>query len=245
MLAKEAIDLPLRNRDFLYLAAAIVGAVFNPWMVFYQQSAIVDKRLRAVDHKAARVETAVGAVLTQLLTAAVLIAAAAAFSSGVAPASLTSVGEIGNALSPILGVGAGHLVFAVGVLGASLLAAIVSSLALAWGVNEVLGYRRSLEYRSLEAVLFYGIYACCMMGAAALVWIIPDLVRLNIAAQVLNAFLLPLVIGFLVALAVKALPAPYRLRGWYLRLIICVSAIVSGVGLIGGVSGLYSRLAGF
>ena len=93
------------------LAAAIVGAIFNPWMVFYQQSAIVDKRLRSIDLNAARVETAVGAVLTQFLTAAVLIAAAAAFSSGDASASLVSVGEISNALSPILGVGAGHLVF--------------------------------------------------------------------------------------------------------------------------------------
>ena len=51
MLAKEAIDLPLANPDFLYLAAAIVGAVFNPWMIFYQQSAIVDKRIRSADPK--------------------------------------------------------------------------------------------------------------------------------------------------------------------------------------------------
>ncbi len=238
-LAREAVDLPLGNRDFLYLAAAIVGAVFNPWMVFYQQSAIVDKRLRDVDHKAARVETAVGAVLTQFLTAAVLIAAAAAFSSGDAPASLASVGQISNALSPILGVGAGRLVFSVGVLGASLVAAIVSSLALAWGIGEVTGYRRSLEYRPFEAVWFFSAYACCLVGATALVWIIPDLVQLNIAAQVLNVFLLPLVIGLLLALAATALPATHRLRGWYLQLIVCVSTIVCGLGLIGGVSGLY------
>jgi hypothetical protein len=77
-----------------------------------------------------------------------------------------------------------------------------------------------------------------VVGAAALVWFVPDLVWLNIAAKVLNAFLLPLVIGFLVALAVKALPEPLRLRGFYLWVLIGISAIVIAVGLLGGVSGL-------
>ena len=77
-----------------------------------------------------------------------------------------------------------------------------------------------------------------VVGSAALVGFVPDLVWLNIAAQVLNAFLLPLVVGFLVALAVKALPAPARPRGLYLWVLIGVSAIVIAVGLYGGVAGL-------
>ena len=237
-LAKDAVDLPLGNREFMYLVAAVIGAVFNPWMIFYQQSAIADKKLRPDDLKAARWDTAVGAVLTQCLTGAVLVAAAATLASGGASAGLDSVGEISNALSPLLGESVGRLVFSAGVLGASMVAAIVSSLALAWGVGEVAGYRRSLEYRPFEAKWFYGVYVACVVGAAALVWFVPDLVWLNIAAQVLNAFLLPLVIGFLVALAVKALPEPLRPRGFYLWVLIGISAIVIAVGLFGGVSGL-------
>jgi Mn2+/Fe2+ NRAMP family transporter len=236
-LIRDAADLPLANREFLFLTSAIIGASFNPWMIFYQQSATVDKRLQLHDINAARWDTGVGAVLTQFLTGAVLVAAAAVLTSGGASASLTSVGQIGDALTPVLGVTAGHLVFGVGVLGASLVAAIVASLALAWGVGEVTGYQRSLEYRPLEARWFYGVYAAAATAAAALVWFVPDLVWLNIAAQVLNAFLLPLVIGFLVALAVKVLPEPLRLRGWYLALIIGVSAIVCGLGLFGGIAG--------
>ena len=82
-------------------------------------------------------------------------------------------------------------------LGASLIAAIVASFAFAWGVGEIAGLRRSLEFRPLEAGWFYGVYGLrgwrrrpCLAG--------PDLVALNVAAQVLNVFLLPLVIGFLV-----------------------------------------------
>jgi len=236
-LARDAVDLPLGSREFMFLAAAVIGATFNPWMVFFQQSAIADKKLQPQDYNAARWDTAIGAILTQLLTGAVLVAAAT-LASGNAPASLTSVGEISNALSPVLGDGAGRLVFSLGVLGASLVAAIVSSLALAWGVGEVTGYRRSLEYRPFEARWFYGAYAACVIGASVLVWIVPDLVWLNIAAQVLNAFLLPLVIGFLVALATKALPEQLRLGGPYLWLMTSISAIVSALGLFGGVSAL-------
>ena len=59
-----------------------------------------------------------------------------------------------------------------------------------------------------------------------------------IAAQVLNAFLMPLVIGLLVALAVKVLPEPVRLRGWYLWLVAGVTAVVSALGVFGGIQGL-------
>ncbi len=236
-LAKDAVDLPLHNPEFMYLAAAIIGAVFNPWMIFYQQSAIAEKKLRPDHLKAARLETAIAAVLTQCLTGAVLVAAAATLSSGIR-ASLGSVGEISQALSPMLGDNVGRLMFSAGVLGASLVAAIVSSLALTWGVGEVAGYRRSLEYRPFEAKWFCGVYGFCVAGAAILVSFVPDLVRLNIAAQVLNVFLLPLVIGFLVRLAAIALPEPLRPRGLYLWILIGSSVIIIAVGFYGGIAGL-------
>ena len=237
-LARDAIDLPLGNRDFLFMVAAIIGATFNPWMIFYQQSATVDKKLRPGDLVHARWDTGIGAVLTQCLTGAVLVAAAAAFANGGASSSLSTVGEISGALTPVLGEGAGRIVFSAGVLGASLVAAIVSSLALAWGVGEVAGYRRSLEYRPFDAGWFYSVYAACVLGSGALVWFASNLVWLNIAAQVFNAFLMPLVIGLLVALAVTALPEPHRPRGWYLILIVAVCMIVSAVGIFGGARGL-------
>jgi Mn2+/Fe2+ NRAMP family transporter len=241
-MAKDAVDLPVANTDFMYLVAAIIGATFNPWMIFYQQSATVDKKLQPADFKHARWDTGVGAILTQLLTAAVLIAAAATLATGNASTSLQSVGEISNAITPFLGDAVGRLVFSVGVLGASLVAAIVCSLALAWGAGEVAGYRRSLEDRPFQAKWFYGVYGVCVAGAALLVWLVPDLVWLTVAAQVLNAFLMPLVIGLLVALAVKALPNHIRLRGWYLWLIVSVCTIVSALGVFGGIQGVLSAM---
>jgi Mn2+/Fe2+ NRAMP family transporter len=220
-MAKDAVDLPFNNHEFLYMGAAIIGAVFNPWMIFYQQSAVVDKRLMPNDITVARWDTALGAVLTQCMTGAVLIAGAALPASNTASIGLDSIGAI-----------------SAGVLGASIVAAIVCSLALAWGIGEVAGYRRSLETRPFEAKWFNGLYATGVAGAATLVWFVPDLIWLNIATQVLNAFLLPLVIGFLIVLAMKALPEQLRPRGVYLWVLIGISAVVTSAGLLGGIVGL-------
>ncbi len=167
-----------------------------------------------------------------------LVAAAAAFAGGGLSSSLSTVGEISAALTPVMGERVGQVVFSAGVLGASLVAAIVSSLALAWGVGEVAGYRRSLEHQPFNAGWFCAVYAACVLGSGAVVGFVSNLVWLNIVAQVFNAFLMPLVIGLLVALAVVSLPEPYRLRGWYLATIVAVCAIVSGIGIFGGLRAL-------
>lgn len=235
----DAQSFPIGDRQFLYMAAAIIGATFNPWMIFYQQSATVDKKLQPADLGHARADTAIGAVLTQCLTGAVLIAGAAVFAYGGGAKSLDSVGAISAALTPALGEAAGKVVFGAGVLGASMVAAIVASLALAWGVGEITGYQRTLERRPFVVGWFYGVYTLCVLGAAFAVWASADLVWLNIAAQVLNAFLMPLVVGFLIALAATALPEPYRLRGSRLAITAGVCAVVSALGIFGGVVGLF------
>jgi Mn2+/Fe2+ NRAMP family transporter len=238
-LAHDAVSIPIRNPDYLYLVAANIGAVIMPWMIFYQQSAIADKRLRPENYAAARWDTAIGAVVTQLVMAAVLVAAAATIAPNMPQASLSTVGEMSQALTPFLGQEIGRLVFGIGVLGAGLVAAIVSSLALAWGLGEVAGYRRSLEYQPAKAPWFYIVYSACVVGGAGAVAVAPNLVSLNVGVQVMNALLLPLVLGFLVRLAMVALPAQYRLRGWYLYVVVGVCVITCALGVVGGLGGLF------
>ena len=237
-MARDAIDLPLRDSGFMFLVAAVIGATFNPWMIFYQQSAIADKKLQPGDLAAARWDTAFGAVLTQCLTGAVLVAAAAMLYSGAASTGLGSVGEISKALTPLLGETVGRLVFSAGVLGASLVAAIVCSLALAWGWARspatAARWRITRSRRSGSIASTQPAWSAPPRSSGSF----RTLSGSTIAAQVLNAFLLPLVIGFLVALAVKALPAPLRPQGPYLWGLIGVSTVVTAVGLYGGVAGL-------
>lgn len=236
-IAAQSVRIPIANKDYLSLVAANIGAVIMPWMVFYQQSAVADKKLKPEHFNAARVDTALGAVLTQLVMAAVLVAAAATLFGRTNGDSLKTVGDLSAALTPLLGEGVGRLVFGLGIIGAGMVAAIVASLALAWGLGEVLGYKRSLEYRPLEARWFYGVYAASIVAGCVLVAVSPNLVSLNLGVQVMNALLLPIVLGFLIVLAVKALPEPVRLKGWYLWLVIAVAGVTCALGVFGGLTG--------
>jgi Mn2+/Fe2+ NRAMP family transporter len=234
---RDSVAIPHADRGYLYLAAANIGSVVMPWMIFYQQSAIADKKLPPEHYAAARWDTALGAVVTQLVMAAVLIACAATIGRGNPGTSLVSVGDMSAALTPFLGVRTGNLVFGLGVLGAGMVASIVTSLALAWGMGEITGYRHSLAYRPLQAGWFYGVYAACVLAGAITVAIWPDLVALNVAVQVMNVFMLPLALGLLIALAIKALPPTRRLRGGYLWLVVIVSTVICALGLFCGFSG--------
>jgi len=231
--------IPLGDRNYLYLVAANIGAVIMPWMIFYQQSAIADKKLEQRHYIHARWDTAIGAVITQSVMAAVLIAAAATIGRSHANASLENIGDITKLLVPALGPVIGRTIFAVGTLGAAMVAAIVVSLACAWGFGEVAGYRRSLEHRPLEAPWFYLMYSFAVIGGAIVVGLVPNLVALNIAVEVMNALMLPVVLGFLVLLAFRALPPQHRPRGIYAWVVVGVSVLTAGLGVFGGIAGAH------
>jgi Mn2+/Fe2+ NRAMP family transporter len=231
------MQMPLGNRAYLYLVAANIGAVIMPWMIFYQQSAVADKKLGPEHYRHARWDTAFGAIITQLVMAAVLIAAAATIGKSDANASLQSIGDITQTLVPVLGAAVGRFVFGLGTIGAAMVAAIVVSLASAWGFGEVTGYRHSLEHHPMEAPWFYGIYAVAVIGGAVTVDLVPNLVALNIGVEVMNALMLPIVLGFLVLLAFKALPPEHRLRGPYAWLVVGVALLTAGLGVYGGLTG--------
>lgn len=233
-LARHAIDWPLGSSAFAWSAAALIGATFNPWMIFYQQSAVAAKRRHWGYYREARRDTAVGAVLTQLLTAAVLVASAAAIHKVHAGFKIDTIGDISAMLTWTLGTGVGRLVFGAGVLGASMVAAIVASLAMAGGIDEWSSARRSNDDSGRLNGWFVGTYATCVVGSALLVWLVPDLVSLTVGIQVVNAFLLPLVIGFLIALAVTVLPRALRPRGGYLWGLVAIAVLACSTGLFGG-----------
>ncbi|GBD91361.1 divalent metal cation transporter MntH [bacterium BMS3Abin04] len=224
-------QIPWKNSDYLYLAAANVGAVIMPWMIFYQQSAIVDKKLKISDLHASRWDTMIGAILTQIIMAAVLIAAAATIGTSDPGVPLNTVQQLTKALTPFLGNTFGTIAFSMGIIGAGMVAAIVVSLAMAWGLGEVTGYKHSLEYRPLDAPWFYAIYVLGLVLAG--LWVISgtNLINLSVGVQIMNALLLPIVLGFLYVLALKVLPEKYKLKGIKAVFVGIVILLTSGFGV--------------
>jgi Mn2+/Fe2+ NRAMP family transporter len=233
--------LPLRDPGYLLLLAANVGAVIMPWMVFYQQGAVVDKDLTAATIRQSRHDTAFGAVLTQVIMIAVVITVATTIGTHNPGARLHTVGQISEALTPYLGRVGGAVLFGVGMLGAALVAAIVASLAGAWGLSEVFGWRHTLNERpNRSTAKFYITYALAHIVGAALVLASLDLVNLAIDVEVMNALLLPIVLGLLLVLEAKALPPQWRMRGLrkYSTWGMCLLVIAFGLYMVPRTLGL-------
>lgn len=239
-IATTVLKLPLADKNYLFLIAANIGAVIMPWMVFYQQSAVVEKRLGVGDLPAARWDTALGAVVTQVIMAAVLIVTAATLGKTGSQAPLDTVQQIADAITPYLGERTGRLLFGMGMVGASLVAAIVVTLTAARALGEVMGYHHSLERTPREAPWFYAVYTVALIIGAVTVASGANLVSLGVGVQVMNALLLPVVLGFLFLLA-KRLPEPYRLKGAYSWL---VGTVIAGTVLLGVYAGIASLVAG-
>lgn len=225
-------SMPLGNSSYLLLIAANVGAVIMPWMVFYQQGAVVDKHLSVATIRQARHDTAAGAVLTQLIMISVVVTVASTIGAHGGQGALNTVGDIANALTPYLGRVGGTVLFGLGMLGAALVAAIVSSLAGAWGLSEVFGWKHTLNQRPNRATAkFYITYGLAHVIGAVLVLASVDLVNLAVDVEVMNALLLPIVLGLLLALEARALPEEWRMRGprKYIAWTLCL--VVMGFGL--------------
>ncbi|GAC1616574.1 MAG: Nramp family divalent metal transporter [Vulcanimicrobiaceae bacterium] len=190
---------PLADRDYLLLVASNIGAVIMPWMIFYQQSATVDKGLRLPDLPFARLDTAFGAIATQVIMVAVVVTTAATLY--VRHISVTDAAHAALAFIPLTGRASG-IVFGAGLIGASMLGAFVVSLATAWAFGEAFKWPCSLNDRCLEAKRFYGLYAAIVALAAAIV-LVPNLplVKITLYVEAFNALVLPLVLGFLLVMA--------------------------------------------
>ncbi len=225
-------SLPLGQHPYVFLLAANVGAVIMPWMIFYQQGAVIDKQLSRRSLRRERQDTAAGAVLTQLIMITMTVALAATVGLTHPGTALDTVGEISGALRPFLGTVAARVMLGAGLLGAALVAALVASLAGAWGLAEVLGWAHSLNRRpDRHNARFYLIYLATHVLGAALVLAGFDLIRLAVDVEVINALLLPVVLGFLLALEAKALPPEHRMHGWYRLTATAFCLVVIGFGM--------------
>lgn len=231
-LAHGLTSMPLGDSSYLLLIAANVGAVIMPWMIFYQQGAVVDKHLSESTIRQARYDTAFGAVLTQLIMIAVVITMASTIGRHGDGAPLETVGQIAQSLTPYLGHVGGTVLFGLGMLGAALVAAIVASLAGAWGLAEVFGWKHTLNQRPNRATAkFYLTYSLAHIVGAVLVLASVDLVNLAVDVEIMNALLLPIVLGLLLALEARALPEQWRMRGLHKHVTRALCLVTIGFGL--------------
>lgn len=185
------------SRGFLLLAVALVGTTITPYMQLYQAAAVADRGIGPDEYPNERLDTVVGTIVAEIVSMCIIVATGAAIGG---TGALKSAGQAARALTPFAGSGA-KVLFAVGLLGASALAAAVVPLSTAYGLAEAVGAERSVSRRFREAPLFLGLFTGQVLIGAAVALVPGNLIRLLIATQVLNGLITPVILGFVLALA--------------------------------------------
>ena len=181
------------TQDAVFIATATFGTTLAPWGLAFIQSYAVDKRLTRDDLKLLRVDVWTGSLLTGIIGFFVIVTCAATLNkNGI---QINDAADAAKALEPLAGTLAKEL-FAIGLIGAALLAASILPLSTAYSVSDLTGRPAALDDSPSEAPLFYATFGVITTVSAILI-LIPGapLIKILVLTQILNAvLLLPLLI---------------------------------------------------
>ena len=187
------------NSSYLLLLLALVGSTVAPWQHFYLQSAVVEKGVPLDRYRETRADVLVGCISCMAIVFFIIVCCAATLHAA-GHTEIRDAAEAAEALQPLAGRYASAL-FAVGLLNASLFAASVLPLSSAYVICEGLGVEAGIDKGFREAPIFYWLYTALIVAGAGLI-LLPGtpLVRIMVLSQAVNAFLLPVVLIFMLKL---------------------------------------------
>jgi Mn2+/Fe2+ NRAMP family transporter len=211
------------SKAFLLLAVALIGTTITPYMQFYLAAAVADKGVGPAEYSKERVDAVGGAIFADLISVFIIVATAAAIKTR---APLASAQQAAQALRPVAGRFASQL-FALGLLGASSLAAAVVPLSTAYALSEAVGAERSVGKSFREAPLFLGLFTGQIVIGAGVALIPGNLIQLLVQAQVLNGIITPILLTYVLILANRRSLLGDAANGLIFRVIstVCVIAI--------------------
>src|SRR5689334_9582055 len=198
------------NPEYLVMIVGLIGTTITPWMQFYLQASVVEKGVDRRHYSLSRWDVILGCIVTDVIAFFIVVACAATiYKNG--GGEIKDAADAALALKPFAGQFA-TLLFAVGLVNASLLSAAILPLATAYNICEGLGFESGVEKRFSEAPIFYWLYTLLIVGGAGFV-LIPRLPLLKVIlfSQVVNGILLPFVLVFMLILVNrKELMGEYR-----------------------------------
>jgi Mn2+/Fe2+ NRAMP family transporter len=177
---------------FLFTFVAVIGTTISPYMQVFIQSSVVEKGVRLENYRFTRIDVWVGTVLAILIVFFIVVSTAATLN--VHGQHVDSAAEAASALRPLAGAYA-QILFAIGLFGASMLAAGVLPLATAYSISEAFGFEKGVSSTFREAPIFIGVFTfLVVLGATVAMMPGLSLIRVLIVTQVINGVLLPVIL---------------------------------------------------
>ena len=185
--------------NYLIMIVGLIGTTITPWMQFYLQASVVEKGISKRNYGLTRIDVIFGCVVTDVIAFFIVVACAATIFHS-QHRDITDVADAARALAPFAGKFA-TVLFAVGLVNASLMSAAILPLATSYNICEGMGFESGIDKRFSEAKIFYGLYTGLIVFGAGFV-LIPGLPLLKVIllSQVANGVLLPFVLFFMLKL---------------------------------------------
>jgi len=177
---------------YLFAVVTLIGTTISPYMQLYVQSSVAEKGVSPQDFPVTRADVYIGSLFANVVAILIIVATGATlFVKGI---QIDSAADAARALEPLAGPFA-RVLFGVGLLGASLLAAGVLPLATAYGISEAFGFEKGVNRGWRDAPVFLGIFTG-LIAVGAIVALIPGLplVQVLLFTQLINGLALPFVL---------------------------------------------------
>lgn len=189
------------DKTFILTFIGMIGTTITPYMQFYLQSSIVEKGISIENYKYEKLDVYLGAIWGDLVSFFIIVCTAVTlYQTGI---HIESAEEAAAALRPLAGNYA-SLLFATGLLGASILAVTIIPLSTTYAICESFGFERGVNHQMHEAPAFYSIFTFMVFFSAALT-LIPDLslVHIMLLTQQIAGILSPVILVFMIILINK------------------------------------------
>jgi Mn2+/Fe2+ NRAMP family transporter len=177
---------------YVTIFVTVIGTTIAPWMQFYQQASIVDKGLKIAEFAYERIDVIIGSLFAVVVAAFITIACAATLN--VKGIEVSSAKDAALALLPLAGPYA-EILFAIGLLNASVFSAAILPLSTAYVVCEAFGWEMGVGRSFKQAPVFLSIYtALIVLGAGIILLPLQSLIDAMLSSQTLNGVLLPVIL---------------------------------------------------
>ena len=177
---------------YLFTFVAVIGTTISPYMQVFIQSSVVEKGVRVENYWLTRADVWIGTVCAIVIVFFIVVSTAATLN--VHGEHVETAAQAARALKPLAGPYA-ELLFAIGLFGASMLAAGVLPLATAYSISEAFGFEKGVSSSFREAPIFLGIFTFLVaLGASIAMMPGLPLIPVLLVTQVINGILLPVVL---------------------------------------------------
>ena len=233
--------------EYLFLLVGLLGTTITPFMQLFQQSSTVERGVARRHYGPERVDAYVGAIFSNIISITIIIATAATLHQA-GQTSIESAADAARALEPFAGNAASTL-FAIGLLGASMLAGAVLPLATSYAVSEMFGVPRGVNLDFRRAPIFFGLFTG-MIVVGVVLSLLPNLpvIQWLVSVQVLNGVLLPIMLVFILRLTNDEQlmvglknTRVYNILGWGTFILITAAVVVMLGSQLLGMLGVISR----